>query len=291
MSDKTLLLVDGTAMAYRAFYAIANLSTKAGQPSNAVFGFIKLLRQLEQTWAPTHWVVAFDGGLPEARVALLGSYKAQRKEMPDDLRGQLDLINEYVERARVPAVRLEGEEADDVMATYATWGREAGARVLLATSDKDMFQLVGDRVSIVSLTKAGEKMGPAEVQAKTGVSPERVVEWQALIGDSSDNIPGVPGVGPKTAAKLLGQFGDVETLWAGLDQVTPDKLRDSLRGARDVVARNLRMMKLREDLPCAKDWDALRVRRPDYDRLAPFLEKMEFDSMLNDLRDQASRLF
>ncbi len=291
MSSKTLLVVDGTAMAYRAFYAIANLTTKAGTPTNAVYGFIRLFRQLEQTWKPTHWVVAFDGGNPAERMALLPTYKAQRKEMPDSLSQQLLAINDYLECCNVPYLWREAEEADDFLATYALWGRSQGATVLVATSDKDMFQLVDDQVSIVSLTKAGEKMGPAQVKEKTGVRPEQIVDWLALTGDSSDNIPGVPGVGGKTAAKLLEQFGTLDSMWTQPENISSERLRQAILAARENVARNQKMMKLRADMPRELDWDNLQVRSADFERCSAFLEKMEFNTMLRNFQEQASRLF
>ena len=278
-------------MAYRAFFAIAGLSTKAGTPTNAIFGFIKMLRQLEQAWKPTHWCVVFDGGLPKERMEVLESYKAHREEMPGDLRSQLEPINEYLGTADIASIRMDGEEADDILATYAVGARREGAEVLIATGDKDLFQLVGDGVSIVSLTKGGERMGPGEVAAKTGVPPGRIVEWLALVGDTADNIPGVPGVGPKTAAKLLAQFPSLDALWAGIEHVASDRLRANLLEHKASVDRNLRLVRLRADMPLALEWDAWAVRESDPNKLVPYLDRMEFHNMARDLRDHASRLF
>ena len=276
-------------MAYRAFYAIANLSTKAGRPTNAVYGFIRLLRQLQQTWKPSHWLVTFDVGMPAERLALLPTYKAQRKEMPDALRSQFDPINEYLNVSGVPSLLMDGVEADDLMASYVHQA-EGSCTVLLATSDKDMFQLVNDRVTIVSLTKAGERMGPKEVHAKTGVRPDQIVSWLALTGDTADNIPGVPGVGPKTAAKLLEQFQTLDAMWAGLDQVESDRLRANLLTHRADVDRNIKMASLRRDLVMEKPWNSLLVTEPKADDVLPFLDKMEFHVMARTMRDEASRL-
>lgn len=278
-------------MAYRAFYAIVSLSTKAGLPTNAVYGFIRLFRQLEQTWKPTHWAVTFDGGSPAERLALLPTYKAQRKEMPDPLRQQLEMINEYLTCSNVPYLWREGEEADDFMGTYAEWGRAEGATVLLATSDKDMFQLVDDKISVVSLTKVGERMGPAQVKTKTGVNPAQIVDWLALTGDASDNIPGVAGVGGKTAAKLLEQFGSLDVMWSKPDDIGSERLRQNVLAAKDNVLRNQKMLKLRADMPRELDWDSLAVRAPDFTCLSAFLLKMEFNTMLRDFQERASRLF
>jgi DNA polymerase-1 len=230
MTAKTLLLMDGAALAYRAFYAIQNLSTRAGQPTNAVFGFVRMANQLASQWRPTHRAVVFDAGLPAARMALLPSYKQQREKMPDPLRSQFPLIEEYLRRAGIPALRVAGQEADDTMASLATLAAAEEADTLLATSDKDLFQLVTDRVVIVAPTAAGGRMGPAEVCAKMGVPPALVVELLALTGDTVDNIPGVPGVGPKTAAKLLTEFGSLAGLWARLAEVAGEK--DARRARR-----------------------------------------------------------
>jgi DNA polymerase-1 len=186
---------------------------------------------------------------------------------------------------------MDDQEADDVLATLVEKTAGSGAEVLIATGDKDMFQLVDDRVSIVPLTKDGQRLGPSEVLAKTGVTPGQTVEWLALTGDSADNIPGVPGVGPKTAAKLIKQFGSLASLWSGLDQVDSERIRELLRAHRDAVERNLRMMRLRKDLPCAPDWTAYEVRPADPGKLLPFLDRMEFNGMARELREQASRLF
>lgn len=290
MSSETLLLIDGTGVVYRAFYAIQHLTTKSGRPTNAVLGFIKMLRQLEQMWKPTHWAVVFDGGLPEERLAKLPTYKAQRPPMPDLLREQFAPIEDYLRRSGVPSIRMDRQEADDVMATLATTASEPrGAGVLMASSDKDLYQLVSDRVTLVSPAKAGDRMGPAEVLAKTGVPPARIVEWLALAGDSVDNIPGVPGVGAKTAAQLLSLFGSLAGIWENLDTVARPKLRDALKTHRDEVIRNLDLVRLRCDLDVPMDWDAARVRPPDPAQLRPFFREMEFTSLEKALGDEENR--
>jgi len=210
MSSNVLLLVDAMAGIYRAFYAIRNLSTSAGEPTNAVFGFVRMLRQLETWWEPSHVVVVFDGGLPEERMTLVPEYKAQRAPMPDDLRAQIPRIEEFLDLYGVPRVRVLGEEADDVMATMVRTAEEDAESVLLATSDKDLYQLVNETVKLVRMSGEQGLMGREEVIEKTGVPPEKIIEWLALVGDSADNIKGVPGVGPKTAAKLLTEHGSLD---------------------------------------------------------------------------------
>ncbi len=281
----TLLLIDGTAVAYRAFYAIRGLSTSGGQPTNAVYGFIRMLRQMEKIWKPTHRVVVFDGGLPEDRMEALETYKAQRPDMPDTLQQQLPDINEFLERADAAAVMLERFEADDVMATLARQARESDAGVLLATSDKDLYQLVTDRVSIIPPSKSNERMGPAEIEKKTGVPPERIVDWLALVGDSSDNIPGVPGVGAKTAAGLIRSFGSVSGIYGRLAEVASERIRNALDKNRDVVMRNIDLMTLQTNLSCSLDWEAAKVRKPDPEKLLPFFKRLEFHAMAKELEE------
>lgn len=283
MSTRTLLLIDGAALAYRAYYAIQNLSTQAGQPTNALFGFMRMVRQLEVRWHPTHWAVVFDAGLPAARMKLLPTYKQQREKMPDALRGQFPLMDEFLRHARITAIRVEGQEADDTMASLAALAQADQATTLLATSDKDMFQIVSGQVAVVAPTAAGGRMGPAEVRAKTGVPPERIVELLALTGDTVDNIPGVPGIGAKTAAKLLTEFGSLAGLWSHLDAVAGKKTRAALLTHRAEIERNVQLILLRTDLIKQVDWDVLRVQAPDTGTLRDFLQKVEFHSMAREL--------
>jgi len=283
MISKTLLLIDGAAMAYRAFYAIQNLSTRTGQPTNALFGFIRMANQLAVQWRPTHRAVVFDAGLPVTRMTLLPSYKQQRPPMPDELRSQFPLIEEFLRRAGIPALRVQGQEADDTMASFAALAAAEDAETLLATSDKDLFQLVTERIAIVAPTASGGRMGAAEVRGKMGVPPELIVELLALTGDTVDNIPGVPGVGPKTAAKLLTEFGSLAGLWARLDAVTGDKTRAALAAHRADVERNVQLIRLRTDLVECVDWAALVVRPAPFAALRDFYLEMDLHSLAREI--------
>ena len=280
-----LILVDGMAVLYRAFFAIRELSTSLGRPTNAVFGFIRMLRQIRENWSPTHWAVVFDGGLPEERVVLLADYKAQRKPMPDPLREQISPVEDYLQRAGVAWTRQEGQEADDIIASIVKWAAPSVGEILVATGDKDLYQLVDEQVSIIPVSGQAAAMGPGAVKEKTGVAPSQIVSWLALVGDTADNIDGVPGVGPKTAAKLLNRFGDVQALMRGLEEVENPKLRESLRASGGIVERNVEMVKLRMDLDHPFEWDALELREPDPSNLVPFFEEMEFTAMLREIRE------
>jgi len=257
-----ILLVDGHAYAYRAFHAIRELRSPAGHPTNAIYGFVKMLEKMRAAVAPTHWLVVWDGGLSAERLAVLPEYKAQRPDMPADLRLQLDDIVNYLAAAGIAGYRADGVEADDYIATLA---RRAAAdwHVVIASADKDFMQLVSARIGLLNPNdKTGVIWGREQVLAKTGVAPEQVADWLALMGDAVDNIPGVPGVGPKTAAELLKQFGSVAALLARLAEVKSERLRAALQASAAVLARNQQLVRL-PAVPCEFVPDRLAVRTGD----------------------------
>ena len=283
--DHRLLLIDGHAVAYRAFFAIRELSTAAGEPTNAVYGFIRMVQHLVRHWNPSHAAVVFDGGLSAERMELLPSYKAQRAAMPDALRMQFSAMEEFLAQAGLAMVRQEQQEADDVLATLCDQASAASAEVLVATGDKDMFQLANEQVFIIPTTKSDERMGPPEVLSRTGVLPRQIPDWLALIGDQADNIPGVPGVGPKTAAKLLREFQSVDGLYAALAAVPSDKLRAALESHRASVERNLKMTRLHTDLPLAINWRDCRLAPGDTSGLLSLYRRLEFHAMVRSLEN------
>jgi len=244
---KRLLIVDGHAYAYRAFHAIRELRSPSGQPTNAIYGFVKMLEKMRLAVGPSHLIVVWDGGLSAERLAVLPDYKAQRPEMPADLRPQLDAISRYLAAAGVAEYCGEGVEADDYIASLARRAAAAGWNVVIASSDKDFMQLVSPAIGLLNPNdKTGAVWTGEQVIAKTGVPPEQVADWLALMGDAVDNIPGVPGVGPKTAAELLKQFGSVEALLDRLDEVKSEKLRAALRAQAAAVRRNQSLVQLPE---------------------------------------------
>ncbi len=287
--ETTLILMDGHNMAYRSFHAIRTLSTQDGHPTNALYGFIRALNQIRDRRSPTHWCVVFDGGLPEERTTALPQYKAQRPPMPESLRPQMDDIAEYLDLADVPRLRIEGQEADDVIASICARSAAPGVRILLVTSDKDFYQLVRPGVSLVPPSDLALTVDAASVQERTGVPPRWIVDWLALTGDTVDNIPGVPGIGPKTAAALLRKHEGMAGLLAALDGLEPPRIRDLLGAHRPTIERNIVLMRLRTDLATGGSWADWRVRAPLPHRLEPFLRRMEFHSLLKDLREP--RLF
>lgn len=284
-SGKVLLIVDGMAALYRAFYGIRNLSTAAGVPTNAVFGFVRMMKQLKEKWNPSHWALVFDGGLPQERLERLETYKAQRPPMPGELKQQIPLAEEYLACARIRQVRLERQEADDAIASLAEWAKPEAEQVLIATSDKDIFQIVDDRRRIVPFSDKDPVLDADGVKAKTGVSPAQIVDWLALVGDTADNIPGVPGVGPKTAARLLEAYRDWDGIWAHVSAIESEKTRKALVENRDLVLRNVALIRLRRDLECSVGWEALEVKAPDTGGLLALYEKLEFRSMARELQE------
>ena len=281
-----LLIIDGHAYAYRAFHAIRDLRSPDGRPTNAVFGFVKMLAKLRAAVEPSHLIVVWDGGLSAERIARLPEYKAQRPGMPDDLKPQLDEIAGYLKAAGVASFCREGVEADDYIACLARRAADAGMTVVIASSDKDFMQLVSARVGLLNPNDKSETVWTdGQVRAKAGVGPSQIVDWLSLTGDTVDNIPGVPGVGPKTAAELLKQFGSVAALYERLDEVKSEKLRAALRGAADAVRRNRELVRLRDDLPCEFLPDALAGKPADAGRLRELYQRWGFKGMLAALEE------
>ena len=277
-----LLIVDGHAYAYRAFHAIRELRSPDGRPTNAIYGFVKMLEKMRLAVSPTHLIVVWDGGLSRERLAALPEYKAQRPEMPEDLRPQLAAIGDFLAAAGIASYCADGVEADDYIATLA---RRAGDdwNVVIASSDKDFMQLVSERIGLLNPNdKTGLIWGREQVRVKTGVEPEQVADWLALMGDAVDNIPGVPGVGPKTAAELLKQFGTIENLLARLDEMKSERLRLAMRAAADAVVRNQKLVRL-PAVPCEFVPDKLKVQNENRAALRELFAGWGFKGMLEAL--------
>ena len=278
------LLVDGHAYAYRAFYAIRQLNSPSGKATNAIYGFIKMLAKMQAQLQPSHLMIVWDGGLAEERMTLLPEYKAQRPEMPSGLEQQLDEIIEYLRAASITSWCEEGVEADDLIATAAKRSVDAGVPVVVASADKDFMQLVSPGVSLFNPNDKTESLWTAaQVRAKTGVEPEQIVDWLSLVGDSADNIPGVTGVGPKTATDLLKQFGSLEGIYQRLDEVTSDRVRNNLEAARDLVLRNQRLIRLRDDLPFEFELEKFSARPAANEELRRLFTGWGFKTLLHDL--------
>jgi 5'-3' exonuclease len=290
-----LLLIDGHYYVYRSFFAIQNLSNSRGEPTNAIFGFTKTLRLMMKHLQPELGAVFWDEGMPQRRVALQPAYKETRKEMPIPMVPQLEFIQKLTPLLGFKNVSAPNTEADDLMGCYAIAACKRGIEVVLATNDKDLFQLVGPCVKVYTTAKADLSspkdgfalLGEAEVTAKWDVPPNRIGDVLAISGDAVDNIPGT-GIGRKTAAKLISEFGSLDQLLAKIDMVKSEKTREKLRAAREQIVQNRKMVDLDCDLELQVAIDDLRIT-PDYPRLIPALEKCEFKSLLQEVRDEAAR--
>ncbi len=242
-----------------------------------------MLEKMRAGVEPTHLIVVWDGGLSAERLAALPEYKAHRPEMPDDLRPQLDQIRDYLAGAGVADFCGDGIEADDYIACLARHGAAAGWKVVIASADKDFMQLVSEQVGLLNPNdKTGAIWGRDQVRAKVGVDPEQVGDWLALMGDAVDNIPGVPGVGSKTAAGLLNQFGSVEGLLARLAEVKSEKIQAALRGAAEVVRKNLELVRL-QVVPCEFVPEKLKPQLADNEQLRVLFRLWGFKGMLAEL--------
>lgn len=284
-----ILIVDGHAYAYRAFYAIRNMKSPEGRATNAIFGFVKMLVRMRAKLNPTHLIVVWDGGLSADRKAALPGYKAQRPEMPDDLASQLDEIGEYLKAARIVSYCEDGVEADDYIAFLARQSAVTGLKAVIASSDKDFMQLVSPDIGLFNPNDKTETVwGDEQVRGKTGVSPQQVVDWLSLMGDSVDNIPGVPGVGPKTATDLLNQFGSVDGIYARLDEVKSERVRGALRDAEADVRRNQELVRLKSELPWKFAAEDFVAGVPDGDALAGLFRRWGFRTMLAEVEASQS---
>jgi len=273
-------LVDGSGYIFRAFFAIKTPMTRAdGTPVGAVFGFCSMLWKLLQDQDCDHIAVIFDAGRRSFRNDIYPEYKAHRPEAPPELVPQFALVREATRAFAVPAIEVAGFEADDLIATYARRAREAGAEVTIVSSDKDLMQLIRPGVRMYDPLKS-KPIGADEVREKFGVGPDRVVDVQALAGDSTDNVPGVPGIGVKTAAELVNAFGDLDALLARAGEIRQPKRRETLLANADKARISRELVRLKDDCELPANLDALARRRPDPAVLRAFLEAQAFRSLL-----------
>ncbi|KAA5803799.1 DNA polymerase I [Alkalicaulis satelles] len=275
-------LVDGSGFIFRAYHALPALTRSDGAPVGAVQGFCamvwKLLKDLKGEDAPTHLAVIFDHSGVTFRNALYDGYKANRPEPPEDLVPQFALIRDATGAFDLPCIELEGYEADDLIAAYARQAAEAGARVSIASSDKDLMQLVNDQVTLLDPMKV-RRIGREEVIEKFGVPPEKVIDVQALAGDSVDNVPGVPGIGIKTAAQLITEYGDLDTLLARAEEIKQPKRRESLIEHAENARLSRQLVTLKADTPTPAPLESFGAADPDGERLVGFLRAMEFRTL------------
>jgi DNA polymerase-1 len=276
-----LVLIDASSYLYRAFYALPPLTNSAGAPTGAVHGVLSMLLKFLREFTPPHIGVVFDAPGKTFRDELFAEYKAHRPSMPDELRAQTEPLLEAVDALGLPMLRVPGVEADDVIGTLACRASRSGQRVLISTGDKDMAQLVDERVTLIN-TMSGSILDRAGVKAKFDVFPEQIIDYLALVGDSSDNIPGVDKVGPKTAAKWLNQYGSLDALLAHAAEI-PGKVGENLRSGLNTLALSRALASIHTDLDLPLDAAALLRREPDLPRLRAIYARLELRSLLQQL--------
>src|SRR6266704_422757 len=286
-----VFLVDGSSYIFRAYHALPPLNRKSdGLQVNAVLGFCnmlwKLLRDMKPEERPTHLAVIFDKSEHTFRNEFYPAYKAHRPDAPDDLVPQFKYIREAVRAFDIPCLEQAGFEADDLIATYAREACEAGATTTIVSSDKDMMQLVNDCVVMYDSMKE-RRIGPAEVMEKFGVPPDKVIDVQSLIGDSTDNVPGVPGIGPKTAAQLIGEYGNLETLLARAGEIKQEKRRQSLIENAEQARLSMKLVTLDDHVPLDVPLAELAVHEPDHRRLLAFLKALELGTLARQVAEKA----
>ena len=286
----TLMLVDGNSLTYRAFHALPqDLATSSGQVTNAVLGFTSMLINLVRDHRPDGVAVAFDRPEPTFRHEKVDTYKANRSAAPDILRQQMGIVREVLDALKLPQIELAGFEADDILATLAGRAESDGLDVLIVTGDRDSFQLVSDPHVKVIYNKRGvseyAEYDEAGIEERTGVRPDRYVQYAALRGDTSDNLPGVPGVGEKTAAKLINKYGDIDGLFEHVDEQTP-KLRENLAAHEDEVRINTIVMELLRDVPLdVQPQDLLGIEPYDHDEVKKLFDFLEFRNLHDRLHE------
>lgn len=281
-SPRHLFLIDGSGFIFRAFHGLPPMTRPDGTPVNAVYGFTTMLMKLLADTDADHVAVIFDSSRKTFRSDIYPEYKAHRPPAPEDLVPQFPLVREATRAFDLPAVELEGFEADDLIAAYARLGREAGAEVTIVSSDKDLMQLVRPGVGMYDPMK-NRVIGDAEVREKFGVGPDRVVDVQALCGDSSDNVPGVPGIGIKTAAQLIEEYGDLDTLLARAGEIKQPKRRETLQTNAEMARISRELVRLREDAPVPVPLAELALKPPAPEKLAVFCAAQGFRSLLGRL--------
>ncbi|PIV73663.1 MAG: DNA polymerase I, partial [Rhodocyclales bacterium CG17_big_fil_post_rev_8_21_14_2_50_68_7] len=280
----TLLLVDASSYLYRAFHAMPDLRNRAGEPTGAIYGVLNMLRRLRADFKADYLGCVFDARGKTFRDELYPAYKAQRPPMPGDLACQIEVLHAAIRALGWPLVSVAGVEADDVIGTLTRQAAQQGVESVVSTGDKDLAQLVGPRVTLIN-TMNNEKLDEAGVQAKFGVPPARIVDYLALVGDAVDNVPGVEGVGPKTAAKWIARYGSLDALLEHADDIH-GAAGENLRRARDFLptARRLLTVAAEVDLPVALE--DLRPREPDRARLMELFSRLEFRGWLEQLGGQ-----
>lgn len=281
-----LYLIDGNSYVYRAYHAIKGLTNSKGLPTGAIYGFTNMLLKVVREKKPDYIAIAFDSPAPTERHRLFEAYKAQRPSTPNELINQIPYIKRIVDAFRIPVLEIEGYEADDILATLAKKGEGRGLSVTIVTGDKDIFQIVGRNIRTYDTMK-DKVYEEKDVLDKFGVGPDKVVEVMGLMGDAIDNIPGVPGIGEKTAVELIKEFGSIENLLRNLEKVKKPKLREALKINEEIARLSHNLATIHSDLPIDIDLKELSITKPDNETLLRLFRELEFSSLLKTLTPHA----
>ena len=286
--ESKIVIIDGNSLINRAFYAVQRpMITKEGIYTQGVYGFLNMLQKIESDYEPEYLTVAFDLKAPTFRHLEYEDYKAGRKAMPPELAMQMPIIKDVLRAMNIEILELEGYEADDIIGTVAQEAEKAMIQPLIITGDKDALQLVSERTRVI-ITKKGitdfELYDPAKMKERYNLTPKQFIDLKGLMGDSSDNIPGIPGVGEKTGIKLLEQFGSIDNMLAHTDEISAQKLRNKVEENAQLALMSKRLATINVNVPIDIDIEKFRLREPDYDKLIEIYTKLEFNSFLKKLK-------
>ena len=281
LNHPLFLIIDGMSQAYRAYFAIRGLATSQGLPTNAIYGFAIMLKRVIEKYPPDYICVALDSSAPTARHAQYELYKSTRKKMPPDLAQQMPYLRKFCEAMRIPVLAIPGHEADDIIATVSTQAVDAGLHPVVVTLDKDLYQLV-DKILILNTSKDDMIVDREKVHELFGVAPEQIPDLLGLWGDTSDNIPGAPGIGEKTARDLIQKFGSIEALLDRTGEISNAKQRASLTENREQILLSKQLVTIDTAVPVEVSWDDFKVQPPDRAKLMPLLKELEFTNLIKE---------
>ena len=287
LTGRSVWVIDTLSRVYQLFHALPEMTSPQGTPVAAIYGFTRDLLDIIEKKKPDYLFCAMDAPGPTFRHERFEAYKANRAEMPADLVPQIPLVRRLLEVMGIPCLELPGFEADDILATLATKTVEQGGECVLVTADKDARQLLSDRVRLLNL-RNNAFMGPAELVADWGIRPDQVVDYLTLVGDSADNVPGVPLIGPKIAGELLREHDTLDHLLAHPESVAGKKRQENLRTHAEAARASRELVRLDTAVPAEISWEAARLHQPDADRLAAFLQEMGFQSLVTKARQSAA---
>jgi DNA polymerase-1 len=291
-SRKKFILVDGQGILYRTFYALPQLTTSYGQIVNAVYGFTMILSRLLEEEKPEYMMIVFDTPVPTFRHKEFKEYKANRKKMPDELINQIPLIKEIINNYNIPIYSKEGYEADDIIGTIAKEAEKRNCTTIIVTGDKDAFQLISPHTQVMTTIKGVTEVkiyDEESIRKKYGVDPGKIVDILALKGDSSDNIPGVPGIGEKTALALIKKFGSLKAILNNVDQISKKSLREKIKKYEDQILMSKRLATIVREVPITYDFDAAKIKSPNYNELWGIFKKLEFKNLLKKIAPQINQ--